>query len=136
MNKYLCNYCNTKLNNNESPRVSVINGFDAGQCPEEISKLNIFSLLFIKIASSFQTHLKLGPVQSKIPENQKMAGVRGNFIQLPIPIQNTIDELESNLSHNKLLDVGRYLVIYNKGKNNKVMYKNLVNIHDIKAVLV
>ena len=138
VNKYLCNYCNTKLNNNESPRVSVINGFDAGQCPKEISKLNIFSLLFIKIASSFQKHLKLGPVQSKIPENQKMAGVRGNSIQLPIPIQNTIDELESNLSQNKLLDVGKYLVIYNynKGKNGKVMYKNLVNIHDIKAALV
>ena len=136
VDKYLCSYCNTKLNNNESPRVSVINGFDAGQCPKKISKLNIFSLLFIKIASSFQTHLKLGLVQSKIPENQKMAGVRGNFIQLPIPIQNAVDELESNLSHNKLLDVGKYLVIYNKGKNGKVIYENLVNIHDIKAALV
>ena len=38
VNRYLCNYCNTKHYNNESPRVSVINGFDAGQCPKEISK--------------------------------------------------------------------------------------------------
>ena len=61
-NKLLCNYCNTKLNNNEAPRVSVINGFDAGKCPVEISMLNVFPSLFIKLASSFQTHLKLGPV--------------------------------------------------------------------------
>ena len=32
-NRYLCHYCNTKLNNNEMPRVSVINGFDAGVSP-------------------------------------------------------------------------------------------------------
>ena len=91
---------------------------------------------WVKIASSFQTHPKLRPIQSKVPENQKMAGVRGNSIQLPIPMQNTVDELESNLSRNKLLDISKYLVIYNKGKNGKVIYENLVNIQDIKAALV
>ena len=136
LNKHLCSYCNTKLNNNETPRVSVINGFDAGKCPNEICMLNIFSSLFIKLASSFQTHLKLEPIHAKVPENQKMVGVRGNSVQLPIPIQNTIEELESNLSHNKLLDVGKHLVIYNEGKNKKVLYKNLINIHDIKSILI
>ena len=77
------------------------------ECPQEISKLNAFSLLFIKLASNFQTHLKLGPTYSKIPENQKMVGIRGNSIQLPIPIQNTIDELESNLANDRLLDVNK-----------------------------
>ena len=136
-NRYLCNYCNTKLNSNEVPRVSVINGFDAGKCPEEISKLNTFSLLFIKLASNFQTHLKLGPTYSKIPENQKMVGVRGNSIQLPIPIQNTIDELQSDLSNNRLLDVDKHLIIYNKRNSNKeIIFKNLVNVHNIKDALI
>ena len=136
-NRYLCNYCNTKLNNNEMPRVSVINGFDAGKCPQEISKLNEFSLLFIKLASNFQTHLKLGPTYSKIPENQKMVGVRGNSIQLPIPIQNTIDELESNLANNRLLDINKHLIIYNKRNSNKeTVFKNLDNVHNIKDALI
>ena len=113
----------------------MINGFDTGKCPNEISVLNVFSSLFIKLASSFQIHLKLGPIQSKVPENQKMVGVKGNSVQLPIPIQNTIEELETNLSHNKLLDIGKHLVIYNKGKSSKVLYKNLVDIHAIKAAL-
>ena len=136
LNKYLCNYCNTKLNNNEMPRVSVINGFAAGMCPHEIFKLNTFSLLFIKLASNFQTHLKLGPAYSKIPENQKMVGIKGNSIQLPIPIQNTIYELESNLSNNTLLDVGKHLIIYNEGNSSKeIIFKNLVNVHDIKDAI-
>ena len=42
LNRYLCNYCNNKLNKNEIPRTSVINGYDAGKCPQEISKVNIF----------------------------------------------------------------------------------------------
>ena len=136
LNRYLCNYCNNKLNKNEIPRTSVINGYDAGKFPQEISKLNIFSLLFIKLASSFQTHLKLGPVQSRVPGDQKMSGIKGNSVQLPIPIQHTIDDLNSNLSHNLLLDVGKHLVIYSKGKSKQMVYKNLVNIHDIKAALV
>ena len=136
-NRYLCNYCNSKLNNNEMPRVSVINGFDAGKCPQEISRLNAFSLLFIKLASNFQTHFKLGPTYSKIPENQKMVGVRGNSIQLPIPIQNTIDELESNLANNRLLDINKHLIIYNKRNSNKeTVFKNLVNVHNIKDALI
>ena len=136
-NRYLCNYCNTKLNNNEITRVSVINGFDAGKCPQEFSKLNTFSLLFIKLASNFQTHLKLGPTYSKIPENQKMVGVRGNSIQLPIPIQNTIDELESNLANNRLLDINKHLIIYNKRNSSKeTVFKNLVNVHNIKDALI
>ena len=98
--------------------------------------LNVFSSLFIKLASSFQTHLKVGPIQPKVPENQKMVGVKGNSVQLPIPIQDTIEELESNLSHNKLLDVGKHLVNYNEGKNKKLLYKNLVNIHAIKSALI
>ena len=65
-----------------------------------------------------------------------MSGIKGNSVQLPIPIQHTIDELNSNLSHNKLLDVGKHLVICNKGKSKQMVYKNLVNIHDIKAALV
>ena len=137
LNKYLCSYCNAKLNNNEMPRVSVINGFDAGKCPQEILKLNTFSFLFIKLASNFQTHLKLGPTYSKIPENQKMVGIRGNSIQLPIPMQNTIYELESNLSNNTLLDVRKHLIIYNKDNINKeIIFKNLVNVHDIKDALI
>ena len=136
-NRYLCNYCNTKLNNNEIPSVSVINCFDAGKCPQGISKLNTFSLLLIKLASNFQTHLKLGPTYSKIPENQKMVGVRGNSIQLPIPIQNTIDELESNLANNRLLDINKHLIIYNKRNSNKeTVFKNLVNVHNIKDALI
>ena len=119
------------------PRVSVINGCDAGKCPQEISKLNAFSLLFIKLASNFQTHLKLGPTYSKIPENQKMVGVRGNSIQLPIPIQNTIDELVSNLANNRLLDINKHLIIYNKRNSNKeTVFKNLVNVHNIKDALI
>ena len=135
--RYLYNYCNTKLNNNEMLRVSVINGFDAGKCPQEICKLNTFSLLFIKLVSNFQTHLKLGPTYSKTPENQKMVGVTGNSIQLPIPIQNTINELESSLSNNKLLDVNKHLIIYNKRNCNKeTVFKNLVNVHNIKDALI
>ena len=136
LNKHLCNYCNTKLNNNETPRVSVINDFDAGKCPAEISMLNVFSSLFIKLASSFQTHLKLGPIHAYVPKNQKMVGVKGNSVQLPIPIQDTIEELASNLLHNTLLDVGKHLLIYNEGKSKKVLYKNLVNIHAIKTALI
>ena len=109
LNKHLCNYCNTKLNNNETPHVSVINGFDAGKCPAEIFMLNVFSSLFIKLASSFQIHLKLGTIHAKVPENQKMVDVKGNSVQLPIPIQDTIEELASNLSHNTLLEVGKHL---------------------------
>ena len=139
-NRYLCNYCSTKLNNNEMPRVSVINGCDAGKFPQEISKLNAFSLLFIELASNFPTHFKLGPTYSKIPENQKMVGVRENSIQLPIPIQNTIDELESNLANNRLLDINdinKHLIIYNKRNSNKeTVFKNLVNVHNIKDALI
>ena len=69
-------------------------------------------------------------------KTKKMVGVKGNSIQLPIPIQDTIEELTSNLSHNTLLDVGKHLVIYNEGKSKKVLYKNLVNIHAIKTALI
>ena len=62
-----------------------------------------------------------------------MVRIRGNSIQLPIPIQNTIDELESNLSNNRLLDVNKHLIIYNKRNSNKeTVFKNLVNFHNIK----
>ena len=66
-----------------------------------------------------------------------MVGVRGNSIQLPILIQNTIDELESNLANNRLLDINKHLIIYNKrNSNKKTVFKNLVNVHNIKDALI
>ena len=51
-----------------------------------------------------------------------MMGISGNSIQLPIPIQNIVDEfqLESNLSNSRLLDVD-LIIIYNRRNNNKIL---------------
>ena len=63
-----------------------------------------------------------------------MVGVRGNSIQLPIPVQNTIDELQSNLSNNRLLDVDKHLIIYNKRNSNKEIVFKILSMSTISKM--
>ena len=110
------------------PPCCVLNGLKVVEVPNELAKLDCLSRQFIQRAKAYQTVVRLGTYTNKVPVYNK-----GNMFFLPLPIHKTmetlddVEEAEVALSNPEL-----YIIVNCKPTKDKVVWRSLVDVNDIK----
>ena len=64
---YLCDYCRPKVKRGIMPGRCVLNGLQTEPFPDELKVLDPFSSQLIQLAKAFQTVVRLGRYNNKVP---------------------------------------------------------------------
>ena len=128
----ICNYCKTNFNRNIIPPRSKLNNMDPGNIPKEIAVLTPIELMFISTVKVFQTVVKLGAVGKHAPQNSRLSALKGNAIHIPLPLEQTIKQLEREIDFTKI--PANYIITHHI-KNDELLLRNLVNLDNVHAAL-
>ena len=131
--KKICNYCHTKMEKGEVPRISVRNGMNEGIVPREIADLSQFECMFIRQISMFQTFLKLGPSVGNRPNSEKMSAVKGFSVHIPVPIQMNVEQLAGAAPG--LLNPRDFIVLHGLPNKDRKVWQSLINVEKVIAAL-
>ena len=132
----LCAYCYGKMQNGEMPRTSLINHMDTGKTPREISQLNQFERLFIKLASHFAVYInfKLATTLRKRKSDEKMKAIKGFAVNIPVPIQDNVNKIGDGRP-GKLIDPQKYLILHSNPTKSKIVWKSLIDVNKVFTAL-
>ena len=131
--KRICNYCHSKMEKGEVPRISVRNGMNEGIVPIQIADLSQFECMFIRQISMFQTFLKLGPSVGNRPNNEKMSAVKGFSVHIPVPIQVNAKQLAGELPG--LLNPKTFIVLHGLPNKDRKVWQTLINVDKVITAL-
>ena len=118
------------------PPRCVLNGLKVVEVPNELSKLDCLSRQFIQRAKAYQTVVRLGTYTNKVPVYNSLKACKGNMFFLPLPMHKTmetlddVEEAEVALSNPEL-----YIIVNCKPTKDKVVWRSLVDVNDIKVAL-
>ena len=129
----ICNYCVNNYNLNKIPPRSLLNNMDLGICPEEISVLTPLELLFISKVKVFQTVIKLGSVGKNAPPNSRLSALKGNCIHMPLPLEQTIKQLDEDIG---FTDLPSNYIMTHQIKGDELLLRNLVDLNKVYKALV
>ena len=132
-NIQVCNYCVTNYNKNKIPPRSKLNDMDPGDVPKEIAVLTPIELMFIAPVKVFQTVVKLGAVGKHVPHNSRLSALKGNAIHIPLPLEQTIKQLQQETDFTKI--PAKYIITHHI-KNDELLLRNLVNLDNVHAALM
>ncbi len=92
---YVCNHCKKFIKCDTMPPRYVLNGLAVEPGPPELKHLDLFSLQLIQLAKSFMTVVRLKSYSNKkFPTYNSLKACKGNVFVLPMPLQNTSEELQ------------------------------------------
>lgn len=77
---YMCKYCKAKKG--KMPLMCVLNGLQVIPIPPELSKLDCRSRQFIQRAKAYQTIIRLGTYNQKVPTYNSLKACKGNVFFL------------------------------------------------------
>ena len=138
---YVCTHCRPLLNENKLPSRCVLNGLYVEQIPKELLKLNALGRQLIQKAKPFQTIIRLGTYTGKVPIYNATKGLKGSMFFLPLPLQNTIDKLDTlgmpkqTEGVDVLPDPELYILLDGRPTKDKVVWQSLVDVSDIKRAV-
>ena len=132
--KKMCNYCYNKMQKNEIPRTSVLNKMNTGKTPDEIKKLTQFERIFIRQVAMYQTVFKLDTSAGNLPYNERMAAIKGFSVHLPVPLQNTLQQLGDGRP-GKLVDPRNFILLHGIPNKNRHVWQRLINVDNVFAAL-
>ena len=99
------------------------------EIPKELLKLNALGRQLIQRAKPFHTIIRLGTYTGKIPIYNATKGLKGTMFFLPLPLQNTVDKLDTLGMPKESEGVdGRPI-------KDKVVWQSLVDVNDIKRAV-
>jgi len=78
------------------PAYCILNNFFTHDVPDVIASLNTFEKIFIQRTKAFQTVLKIGTVNKKLPQRQMIQKIKGRTFHLPLFLQETLNKLCKN----------------------------------------
>ena len=117
--KIICSCCKISFSKGKVPQRSILNSMYTGECPDVIKALNSLELMICRRLKCFQTVIKPGPVSGKLPVSEKLEALKGRFILLPIHLEKTLEQLNSN--KNSFMDISDWVYCYGiPTKQNKV----------------
>ena len=131
-NVKICKGCQINYNDNKIPPRSRLNNMDRGEVPKEIAVLTPIELMFISRVKVFQSVVKLGAVGKHAPHNSRLSALKGNAIHLPLPLEQTIKQLEEETDFTKIPD--NYIITH-QIKNDELLLRNLVSLDNVHAAL-
>ena len=129
----LCNYCKINYNKNLIPPRSKLNNMDPGDVPNEIAVLTPLELMFISTVKVFQTVVKLGAVGKHVPHNTRLSALKGNAIHIPLPLEQTIKQLEEETDFTKI--PANYIITHHI-KNDELLLRSLINLENVHKALL
>ena len=140
---YVCTHCRPLLNENKLPARCVLNGLHVEEIPNELLELNALGRQLVQRAKAFQTIIQLGTYTGKVPIYNATKGLKGTMFFLPLPMQNTLDQLDSlgipkDLVHEKvevLPDPELFILLDGRPTKDKVVWQSLVDVSDIKRAV-
>ena len=138
---FMCNYCKPMIKDNKLPARCVLNGLETAKVPTEISKLDGLSRQLIQRAKCYQTIVRLGTYSGKVPHYNSLKACSGTMFFLPLPMSKTLETLDQvgksgdGSSSVGLPDPELYIVVNGKPTKNKIVWRSLVNIDNIKAAV-
>ena len=132
-NIQICKYCQGHFIKNNIPPRSKLNNMDPGNVPKEIAVLTPMEKMFITLVKVFQTVVKLGAVGKHTPhQNSRLSALKGNAIHLPLPLEQTLKQLEEETDFTKI--PGQYIITHHI-KDNQILLRNLVDIDKVYDAL-
>ena len=131
----ICRSCNSELNKNIIPTISIVNGMDTGSQPDCITSLTEFESIFIHLAMCYQTIIKLTPMGANLPYSARMDKLKGFAVHITQPLDSAITELFGNRP-NRLVNPDDYIVLHGIPKKDRAVWQRLVSVDKIHAALV
>ena len=104
-------------------------------------KLDALGSQLIQKAKPFQTIIRLGTYTGKVPIYNATKGLKGSMFFLPLPLQNTIDKLDTlgmpkqSEGVDVLPDPELYILLDGRPTKDKVVWQSLVDVSDIKRAV-
>ena len=136
---YMCNYCKPLIRKDTMPARCVLNGLRLVKIPIELEKLDAMSRQFIQRAKGFQTIVRLGTYTKKVPRYNSLKACKGTMFFLPLPLHKTVETMEGVKAKgsNKisLPNPELYIIVNGNPTKNKVVWRNLVDVNNIKAAV-
>eukprot|EP00116_Pleurobrachia_bachei_P000345 sb/3460607/ len=87
--------------------------------------------MLLRKVNMFQSVIVLGPMGGNLRRSEKMKAMVGHCIHLPMPVQETVDELIPG----QLVDPDKTIQVLGMPNKNKFVWNRLVNIEQIYKVL-
>ena len=130
----ICSYCTRHCNDQKIPPRSKLNNMDPGEVPREIADLTPIELMFISQVKVFQTVIKLGAVGKHAPQHSRLSALKGNAIHMPLPLEQTIKQLEEETDFTKI--PANYIITHHIKENDELILRNLVDLDKVYEALV
>ena len=133
---FMCNYCKSSMKHDKMPPRCVLNGLEVIPIPEELKILDCLSKQFIQRAKSYQTVVRLGTYTNKVPTYNSLQACKGTMFFLPLPLGKTL-ETSDQVNHpvTSLASPELYIIVNGKPTTNKMVWRSLVNVKDIKGAV-
>ena len=133
---FMCNYCKSSMKRDKMPPCCVLNGLEVIPMPEQLKNLDSLSKQFIQRAKSYQTVVRLGTYTNKVPTYNSLQACKGTMFFLPLPLGKTLETLNQvNQPVTSLASPELYIIVNGKPTTNKMVWRSLVNIKDIKGAV-
>ena len=133
---FMCNYCKSGMKHDKMPPRCVLNGLEVIPIPEELKNLDCLSKQFIQRAKSYQTVVRLGTYTNKVPTYNSLQACKGTMFFLPLPLGKTLETLDQvNHPVTSLASPELYIIVNGKPTTNKMVWRSLVNVKDIKGAV-
>lgn len=129
----LCKYCTDLYNKDKIPPRSILNNMNPGKLPDELKGLTPIELMFISKVKVFQTVVRLGAVGRNVPSNSRLSALKGTSIHLPLPLEQTIKQLDNDTG---FLQLPSNFIMTHQIKGDEFLLRNLVDLDKVYKALV
>ena len=121
---FMCNYCKQSIKIDKLPPRCVLNGLETVDIKAPLAKLDRLSRQLIQRAKCYQTVVRLGTYTHQVPAY--------NFLKACNDTVETVDEV---IASKVLPEPELYIIINGKPTKNNVLWRDLVDVEDLKAAI-
>ena len=100
-----------------------------------LAKLDRLSRQLIQRAKCCQTVVRLGTYTHKVPAYNSLKACKGTMFFLPLPFNNTVETVDEVIASKVLPEPELYIIINGKPTKNNVLWRDLVDVEDLKAAI-
>lgn len=127
----ICSWCLKNLSTGIVPALSKNNKMGLDDIPDEIACLNIFELILIKLARSFQSIFKLKPLKVTTNTGDWVNAVKGMAVHLPLPLEETHQYLGTKLPSTNCLNI----IVDSCPTKKGIVWRSLVNLEKVYTAI-
>ena len=132
---FMCNYCKQSIKIDKMPPRCVLNGLETVEIKAPLAKLDRLSRQLIQRAKCYQTVVRLGTYTHKVPAYNSLKACKGTMFFLPLPFNNTVETVDEVIASKVLPEPELYIIINGKPTKNNVLWRDLVDVEDLKAAI-